>query len=98
VSFTQTHGSHSPRNLGWALGGHNNPVKLAIDESKDVWPNCHFRCIISIGTGIPDVTSVTGNLASIAKSMCQATTSCAVVDDEIKEFVRRWLLLLFLGV
>ena len=72
------------------MGGHNNPVKLAIDESKDIWPNCRFRCVISIGTGKPDVTSVTGNLASIAKACIKLTTSCAAVDDEThKEFARR---------
>ena len=72
------------------MGGHNNPVKLAIDESKDIWPNREIGCILSIGTGKPDITSVSGNLASIAEACVKLITNCEVVDDEVhKEFARR---------
>jgi hypothetical protein len=64
-------------------------VKLAIDESKDIWPNRSLGCLLSIGTGKPDITSVTGNLASVAEACVKLHMSCEAVDDEVyKEFSR----------
>jgi hypothetical protein len=72
-----------------ALGGHNNPVKLAIDESKDIWPNRDIGCLLSIGTGKPDVTNVSGNLVSIAQACFRLYTSCESVDDDAyRDFAR----------
>jgi hypothetical protein len=64
-------------------------VKLAIDESKDIWPNRQLGCLLSVGTGKPDITAVKGNLASIAEACVKLHTSCEAVDDEVyKEFTR----------
>src|ERR1700722_1351836 len=72
-----------------ALGGHNNPAKLAIDESRDIWPNRQLGCLLSVGTGKLDVVSVSGNLASIAEACAKLQTSCEAIDNEIyKEFTR----------
>jgi hypothetical protein len=72
-----------------ALGGHNNPAKLAIDESRDIWPNRQLGCLLSIGTGKLDVVSVSGNLASIAEACAKLQISCEAIDNEIyKEFTR----------
>jgi hypothetical protein len=80
--------SHLVRQDG-ALGGHNNPVKLAIEESKDIWPNRKLGCLLSLGTGKPDVTAISGSLANIADAFVKLYTSCEAVDDEVhREFAR----------
>jgi hypothetical protein len=58
-------------------------VKLAIEESKGKWPNRKIGCLLSIGTGKPEVVSVSGNLASIADACAKLCTSCEQVDNEI---------------
>ena len=52
-------------------------------------PNRQLGCLLSIGTGKPDVISVSGNLASIAEACVKLHTSCEAIDNELQKELTR---------
>ena len=71
------------------MGGNNNPTKLAIGESKDIWPNRPLGCLLSIGTGKPHIIPISGNIADIGQAVVRLYTSCEGVDNEVHKDLTR---------
>jgi len=51
--------------------GANNPVELVFDEAMAIWPNATSRiqCLVSIGTGVPELRDFGDNLKEIAQTL-----------------------------
>lgn len=55
-----------------AMGSHNNPVELAYDEAREIWPDYDIGLLLSIGTGSqapidvrPSIKSIVGILPKV---------------------------------
>ncbi|XP_039507873.1 calcium-independent phospholipase A2-gamma-like [Pimephales promelas] len=67
----------------------NNPCALAVHESRLLWPNQHFQCVLSLGTGRYDnarrgPATSTSLRAKISNLVCSATDTEGVhtlLDD-----------------
>uniref|UniRef100_A0A3Q1CYR5 PNPLA domain-containing protein n=1 Tax=Amphiprion ocellaris TaxID=80972 RepID=A0A3Q1CYR5_AMPOC len=67
----------------------NNPCALAVHESRLLWPNQHFQCVLSLGTGRYDnvkrgPATSTSLRAKISNLICSATDTEGVhtlLDD-----------------
>jgi hypothetical protein len=59
-----------------AATGANNPVEIALEETRDIWPDAMERLeyIISIGTGEPSLKAFGDNLVSIGRTLITIST------------------------
>lgn len=70
--------------LDGALGGHNNPSRIAIEEANEINGGI-IECLVSIGTGMQNPVSFSGTLAKIAVACGKMVTSCNRVHDEMAQ-------------
>lgn len=69
--------------LDGALGGHNNPSRIALEEADLIDGDVH--CLVSIGTGMQDPVDFSGDLATIADTCQKIVISCSRVHDEMAQ-------------
>ena len=72
----------------------NNPVKYVISEAESAFPNCRISCLLSLGTGMPEVIGldkpdsfqkmVPSKLIQVLKGI--ATDCEAASEDVAKDF------------
>ncbi|OJJ96527.1 hypothetical protein ASPACDRAFT_63446 [Aspergillus aculeatus ATCC 16872] len=62
--------------------GYNNPCQILIEESKQQFPGCEQRLVLSIGTGLGDVVTIRDTRMSIVRALAaMATSSRRVARD-----------------
>ncbi|WKT53739.1 Patatin-like phospholipase domain [Fusarium oxysporum f. sp. vasinfectum] len=53
--------------------GMNNPVEQVVEEANSIWPDAiqkgRIQCLVSIGTGIPDLKNFGDNLKQVAETL-----------------------------
>jgi predicted acylesterase/phospholipase RssA len=56
--------------------GLNNPVEVVLDEAKSIWPDAipRIQCIVSIGTGVPDLKDFGDNLKEVVDTLRAIST------------------------
>lgn len=58
--------------------GMNNPVELVFEEAKSIWPDAiqkgRIQCLVSIGTGIPDLKGFGDNLIKVIDTLKSIST------------------------
>jgi len=61
--------------------GANNPVEIALEEARDIWPDTMERLqyIVSIGTGEPSLAAFGDNLLSIGKTLVRMSTDANAI-------------------
>jgi hypothetical protein len=56
----------------------NNPVEQVFDEAKSIWPDAvqegRIQCLVSIGTGIPDLKGFGDNLLKVVETLKSIST------------------------
>jgi len=64
--------------------GANNPIEIALEEARDIWPDVMGRLqyIISIGTGEPSLAAFGDNLLSIGKTLVRMSTDANAVATQ----------------
>ncbi|KAK3363966.1 phospholipase, patatin family protein [Lasiosphaeria hispida] len=64
--------------------GANNPVEIALEEARDIWPNAmpRLQYIISIGTGEPSLAAFGDNLMSIGRTLIRISTDANAVATQ----------------
>jgi len=67
--------------------GRNNPVYEVLSEAKDIWQDADRRiqCLVSIGTGQPDLQEFGGNIVDIMKTIVRIATD---TEDTARKFAR----------
>jgi len=67
--------------------GRNNPVNVVLAEARDIWPNADQRiqCLVSLGTGLPNVNQFGGNLVQVARTLADVATE---TERTAEEFLR----------
>lgn len=68
----------------------NNPTGVAIHESKNIWPNSHIHCVVSIGTGKEEpVTNPNGTstLKAIASALIEGATNTESVANLLSDIL-----------
>jgi len=69
-----------------SLSGANNPSRLAVEEAREVFGR-PVECFLSLGTGVPDVISMRGDLQKIQEACHKLITSCETVHNAVgREF------------
>ena len=56
-----------------AQSGMNNPIEIAHNESRVIFPG-EERIIVSLGTGVPAMTNISGNIRKLLKAMIEVAT------------------------
>ncbi|KAI1075489.1 hypothetical protein F5B20DRAFT_559891 [Whalleya microplaca] len=56
--------------------GLNNPVEIVVEEARCIWPNAlpRIQCIVSIGTGVPELKDFGDNLKDILYTLKSIAT------------------------
>ncbi|KAH0541605.1 hypothetical protein FGG08_003953 [Glutinoglossum americanum] len=56
--------------------GFNNPVEVVLDEAKSIWPDAisRIQCIVSIGTGMPNLKDFGDNLKEVVDTLKAIST------------------------
>jgi patatin-like phospholipase/acyl hydrolase len=56
--------------------GLNNPVEVVLEEARSIWPDAipRIQCIVSIGTGMPDLKDFGDNLKEIVNTLKTIST------------------------
>jgi hypothetical protein len=67
--------------------GYNNPLRLLLNEAKDLWPSRDIACLVSIGTGRPNVEGIRPSLKALAETCRDMVTDADKVAEEYK---REW--------
>jgi predicted acylesterase/phospholipase RssA len=51
--------------------GMNNPVEIVLQEAVSVWPDAisRIQCLVSIGTGVPDLADFGDNLKEVVETL-----------------------------
>jgi len=69
--------------------GYNNPVELVLDEAKSIWPDAiqkgRIQCLVSIGTGVPDMKDFGHNLKEVVDTLKAIATQ---TEETEKRFFR----------
>jgi predicted acylesterase/phospholipase RssA len=65
--------------------GFNNPLRLLLTEAKDLWPSRDIACLVSIGTGRPNVEGIKPSLKALAETCRDMVTDADKVAQEYKE-------------
>lgn len=71
--------------------GANNPINVVWNEAQEIWKptnnlDKHIQCLISIGTGEPNVADFGGSLKSIIGTLKSMATE---TERTAEEFIRR---------
>lgn len=72
--------------------GANNPVNVLWSEATDVWKlqddqvQENIKCLISIGTGVPDLTPFKGSLLQVGKALKAIATQ---TEDTAEDFRKK---------
>ncbi|KAI9775931.1 MAG: hypothetical protein M1839_000720 [Geoglossum umbratile] len=66
--------------------GFNNPVEVVLDEAISIWPDATLRihCVVSIGTGVPDLKDFGDNLKEVVDTL-------KAISTETEETEKRFL-------
>ena len=58
--------------------GLNNPVEQVLEEAKSIWPDAiqkgRIQCLISVGTGVPDLKDFGDNLKEVVETLKEIAT------------------------
>ncbi|KAI3320294.1 FabD/lysophospholipase-like protein [Xylariaceae sp. AK1471] len=58
--------------------GMNNPVEQVLEEAKSIWPDAiakgRIQCLLSIGTGVPDLKKFGDNLKEVIETLKRIAT------------------------
>ena len=63
--------------------GYNNHCKILIREAQETFPNRQFACILSIGTGLGDVVTISDKRLPILRALKKMASSSKRVADEL---------------
>jgi predicted acylesterase/phospholipase RssA len=63
--------------------GLNNPVEVVLEEAKSIWPDAirRIQCIVSIGTGVPDLRDFGDNLKEVAHTLKDISTQTERTEE-----------------
>lgn len=65
--------------------GMNNPVEQVFEEALSIWPdaiqNSRIQCLVSIGTGIPDLKKFGDNLKQVAETLKKISTETEKTEE-----------------
>jgi hypothetical protein len=63
----------------------NNPVEQVLEEAKSIWPdaiqNGRIQCLVSIGTGVPDLKSFGDNLKQVVETLKSISTETERTEE-----------------
>ena len=60
--------------------GLNNPVKRVVSEAESAFPNCKISCLLSLGTGGPEIIGSDSKLIQVLKGIA---TNCEAVSKDV---------------
>lgn len=63
--------------------GYNNPVRVTLDEAKSIWPDAlsRIQCLVSIGTGIPDLKDFGNNIGQVVHTLKRIATETEATEQ-----------------
>ena len=69
--------------------GLNNPIEELLRESRRIWPRAYLdiQCIVSIGTGCPDLTNFGDNLKDIVLTLKAIATETEATANRFQDMV-----------
>lgn len=70
--------------------GLNNPVEVVLDEAKAIWPDAisRIQCIVSIGTGVPDLKDFGDNLKEVVDTLKAISTETEETEKRFFKYHR----------
>ncbi|KAH0557143.1 hypothetical protein GP486_005066 [Trichoglossum hirsutum] len=71
--------------------GFNNPVNAVFDEAISIWPDATLRihCIVSIGTGVPDLKNFGDNLKGVVNTLKAISTETEETEKRFFKYHER---------
>lgn len=69
--------------------GANNPVEIVFEEAASIWPDAISRvqCLVSIGTGLPEVRDFGDNLKEVARTLKSIATETEATQSRFAKTV-----------
>lgn len=69
--------------------GLNNPIDEILREARRIWPraNSEIQCIVSIGTGFPDITNFGDNIKDIILTLKAIATEIEATANRFQDMV-----------
>lgn len=61
--------------------GMNNPVEHVLEEAEILWPGASTHCLVSIGTGVPELKDFGDNLVEVVKTLTDIATNTEIVHE-----------------
>jgi hypothetical protein len=66
----------------------NNPSETACQEVRRLYGDRPIDCFLSLGTGLPNIVGLKGNIIRIARACVKLATDCEKAADELGEKFR----------
>ena len=64
--------------------GANNPVEIVLEEAKSIWPDAiqkgRIQCLVSVGTGVPDLKKFGNNLKEVVETLKNIATETETTE------------------
>ncbi|EWZ28232.1 hypothetical protein FOZG_18073 [Fusarium oxysporum Fo47] len=62
--------------------GYNNPVEVVLEEANSIWPDAlaRIQCLVSIGTGVPDLRDFGDNLKGVFETVKEIATETEITQ------------------
>lgn len=71
--------------------GANNPVEVVLEEAASIWPSIDMRsgieCLVSIGTGIPELQNFGDDLKAVLKTLKSISTETEATEARFAKSV-----------
>lgn len=67
--------------------GYNNPVELVLEEALSIWPDgaSRIQCLVSLGTGMPELKNFGDDLREIVATLEKIATETEVTEQRFRK-------------